>query len=251
MGQSLQHGVANVNPVNVVSDTYDHKVIEFRTDQTNFGKPTQDRIRFITVDDKFSPANAFARRMYQQHNMRDIVIAVAAFGGHGITRFLDPARRVEAPLDGGNDRHDECVDFINGAVRALQHGGHTVNFRGFNWFQGSSDGASQELKDAYQTHLERVVADFRAEVDIATTSTKWLVTRSPQGGQNSNWPSSGDERHRAQETVASNDSNAAWHSCDDPLGTTNVFSDGTHPDGDSTERIGCAMADAWVSNFGT
>lgn len=256
LGQSLQHGVDAVNPTNVQNDANDNEIIEFRTDQRNYGKPTLDRLRNNTLSSgetlssRFSPANAFARRMYQVHGLRNIVIAVMAFGGHGITRFLDPSRRLVTPADSGADRYDECIDFIDGVERNLKHGGSDVNFRGFVWWQGSSDGANQSLKDNYQTHLERVVADYRTNTNIGSSDSNWLIARSSQGGTNSNWPSTGDERHRAQETVGTNDLNAAWTSVDNPLGTTNVFSDGTHPDASSTERIGTVMADAWVSSFG-
>jgi hypothetical protein len=110
-------------------------------------------------------------------------------------------------------------------------------------FQGSSD-RNSTYSTHYEEHLRRLVADARAELG---EELRWLQVVSPT------W-NTGEHVLRvqaAQRTVANSLHNMEMVESDNPLGTPIVFSDGTHPDLASTERIGVVMARAWVDSFPT
>lgn len=246
MGQSLMYGAIAGGLSLVTSTAHDPKLVEYDS-----VRPGLEFLRFsdwvkVSTPWEVGPSVAFMRTLAENGIVG--VSVKCGYDSHGITRFIPPELRVTAPLDVGQDRYTLNLAMFNGAISRYRALGHTVSVGAFVWWQGSADGASPELKSAYGTHLERVIAYYRLNV-VGASAAPWIIIRSPQGGIGSNWPVLGDARHRAQESVAEADGNAVWISPDFSLGQEAVYTDGTHPDQATTERVGRAAALKYIERF--
>ena len=240
IGQSLMDGPYLEEPI-LTGPENDGLLLEYKN-----GRRLQDfnTVGDVTVSyDRLSPAEVFARRLYAKGE-RDIVIIRISPGGHSITAFLAEDRREIPKKESNKDLWPTWVDFAKEKIDFLGSTGAEVNFRGIIMFQGSSDGNST-FGPYYETHLRRLIEDTRDY--FAAPELNWLQVRSPYwtGGY---WS---EVIRNAQVSVAQATDHVAWTSSDNPLGEPLVYSDGTHPNYASSERIGYTWVDAWYRAFPT
>jgi len=239
IGQSLMDGPL-VAPTELTDSSFDSEILEYK-----HGRPLRD---YNTVSDviasygRISPAQIFARRLYELGE-RDIVIVRVSRGGHSITAFLDESRRIVPKKASNHDLWPLWVDFAKEKIAFLESEGHAVKLRGVVMYQGSSDGAPV-FTPHYEEHLRRLKIDARERFGMG--DLKWYQIRSP------NWGSTATNIiQAAQVTNSEEDPHGEWISSDFPLGVPNVFLDGTHPDLLSTERMGVSWADGLFERFPT
>jgi hypothetical protein len=241
IGQSLMNG-----PVGDVSDL---------SDSSHDGEILQyvrglDSNRIQTVSDvhdsrgRVGPAEVFARQMWT-YGERDIVIIKISPGGYSIAAFLDEERRLEPKKSNNADLWPYWVDLVAGKLEYLESSGSSATLRGVVMFQGSSDRNSTFI-NVYEEHLSRLIADTREYLE--SPDLRWMQIVSPT------WSSANSINMRLQSiqrSVASSIENADFVESDAPLGIPLVFTDGTHPDLASSERIGIVTANHWVDVFPT
>ena len=239
IGQSLMNGpVGNIEIL--TSSEHDTDIIEYVRGATNSGFQSIADVRLQRA--RISPAEVFSREIWD-YGEGDIVIIRISPGGHSITAFLDEERRLVPKKSDNVNLWPYWIDFTEEKIDWLRAQGNTVTLRGVMMFQGSSD-RNSTYSTYYEEHLRRLVADARSELG---ENLRWLQVVSPT------W-NTGEHVLRvqtAQRTVANSVEDMEYVESDNPLGTPIVFTDGTHPDLASTERIGVVMARAWVNCFPT
>ncbi|MEO0797164.1 MAG: sialate O-acetylesterase [Verrucomicrobiota bacterium] len=251
MGQSLMNGPSSQSFANVDRGN-DHRLIELTNGKQNGVYTFAERMNSTGFPDDYNfGLNVSAGRQLAKRGLRNLVTLKHAVGGHSITAFIPEGDRLE-PIPGGqSDQSERALEGFEDAFKRLGQFGATVNLLGFIWFQGSSDRSDPNLYSNYQPHLTSLLSYFRTNVSLANANTPWLIGRSP------NWqapsaPSAGLLAVRnAQEAVGAADANAVTVSIDDPLGVAITYSDGTHPEPASSERIGIVLGDSWMNNFQT
>ncbi|MEO0796891.1 MAG: sialate O-acetylesterase [Verrucomicrobiota bacterium] len=249
MGQSLMNGPSSQSFANVDRGN-DHRLIELTNGKQNGVYTFAERMNSTGFPDDYNfGLNVSAGRQLAKLGVSNLVTLKHAVGGHSITAFIPEADRLE-PIPGGQfDQSVRAVEGFEDAFKRLGQFGATINLLGFVWFQGSSDRSDANLYNNYEAHLNSLLSHYRTNVSLADANTPWLIGRSPNW-QAPNVPATGLQAVRdAQEAVGAADANAVTVSIDDPLGVAITYSDGTHPEPASSERIGIVLGNAFHSNF--
>ena len=249
-GQSLVAGSTGVTYT--VTGNVDKSVIHQSFPDWTIANPWSDS---ATADDIFTadgsswgPEVGFARWLVQNGEKNVVVIKVAQ-GSHSIENFLDSPRQLNAAA-GGTDMYERLHVTVDAGLAKLRQRGNTATLRGFVWFQGRANQNDATRATNYGTHLERLITDVRSELDGGSVpNLPWITVVSPTWAN-----ASGDGSRLAtvqgyQRSVTAATNSAVSVESDSPLGTAIVFSDGTHPDSASTERIGRVAAQSFIDNF--
>jgi hypothetical protein len=254
LGQSNMVGRA-VDGTNLTSRSADGHLQERR----NLGGVNEFYGRFIDYYPSgsvtgFGPNVGMARQLYVDGN-RNINIIRYAIGGASIASFLDEPRRLLDPQNdlppGDTDQWDSMVLYLNNAIATtLRDSGSPYTIK-FVWYQGAEDanytgsegGYTQDLSGMYETHLTRLIEDLRANINLASSSTPWVIIRSPDWGAGPGSAKPGQTEVRAaQVSVADADGNAQWLTSDINQGVTTTWEDASHIDAASQERLGIDLA---------
>lgn len=240
IGQSLAQSSAFPGDSATINDrSHDDQILDYMQLYEPHGLTTLRTNWLNTSETSIGFNSGFARELYAQGE-RNIVIMRYCVGGHSITAFMDPARRLVAKPGGQQDLWPKIPDWFDERLARLTKHGDTYTLRAMVMWQGSSDRSTDDLTNNYGGNLDRLKEDYR----VRYPGLKWLQVVSP------NWGGADTTTiQTAQRDSSDADADAVYIESDPALGSVAVFSDGTHPDAISTERASVQAARMSINNF--
>lgn len=235
VGQSLMQSSTFVGEsANINGREFDDQSLSYIQVAETYGLRTMKDT--IAATDSVGFDTAFARELYDGGE-RNIVILRYAVGGHSIIAFVPEEDRLVTLPGGMQDLWPQVIPWMNERLSRLTMFGDTYTLRAMVMWQGSSDRGDSGRYNAYGAHLDILKARWRESF----SALKWLQVISP------NWDATTGTLtvQQAQRDSSDNDPLASYVESDPALSSAITFLDGTHPDSDSTEKVGVQVARAF------